>query len=165
VNVEVELVGQPNPPPALTGTLTAVYVTFDAGFAVGVADVPLVNGPVTLAGPFGAAVTVHVLPRTVAEAETPRCGIVSVLVGFPPLFATQSLQSPLASTVAFEPRLVLHPENLGVVIGPQTPEAGTVPLVDELVQVTVTRPTTNFTLVDVAVKASPGGETESANAG
>ena len=165
MNVAVVFIGQPAEPPGLIGTLTEVNTTFDGGFAVGVAELPLMNRPVTFAGRSGAAMAVHVLPKMETEAETPRCGTASVPVGCPPVFATQSIQAPVATTVPLVFRLVVHPENVGAVIGPQTPVAGTLPLTDELVQVTITGSTMNVTLVDVAVKASPRGETESANAG
>lgn len=165
MNVAVVFIGQPAEPPGLIGTLTPVNTTVDGGFAVGIAERPLRNRPVTFSGRSGAAVAVHVLPKMVTEAETPRFGTVSVPVGCPPVFATQSVQAPVATTVPLVFRLVVHPENVGAVIGPQTPAAGTLPLVDDLVQVTITGSTMNVTLVEVAVKASPRGETESANAG
>jgi hypothetical protein len=173
VSDEVVPVGQGNPPEGRTGTLAASNVSVGGG--------PLFHVPVTVTGPPGAAVALHVTPKMTVEATTPFCGMISDPVGLPPLSAAQKLHAPLAVTVAAVPRLVVHPPNVGVLIGPQTGPAGLLlagaagapPLVDEVLQVTATVPSVNLTpaagAVDdaMAVKLVPAGETvvDWANAG
>jgi hypothetical protein len=165
VNDELVPVGQGNPPEGWTGTLAPLNASVGGG--------PLFQAPVTLTGPFGAAVAVHVTPKMAVLATTPFCGMISVPVGLPPLSAAQNCHAPDAVTVAAVPRLVVHPVNVGVLIGPQTGPAGlgltgapgTPPLVDDVLQVTVAVPSVNVALIPgavadaVAVKIVPAGET------
>lgn len=139
----------------------------------------MVQVPVTLAAPFGAEVAVQVIPRTTSLITTPFCGMVSVPVGLPLLFAKQSVQVPLEVTVTVPPMLLVHPENDGAAIVEQTgpdgfglPVVGTVSFCVEL-QVTVTPAAEKLTFVEgdvpfaVAVKLWPAGVTvvDWANAG
>jgi len=158
--------GQGNPPEVVTGTGWLVNVTDELG---------LLHGPETVV--CAPETAVQVWPRTLAEDLTPPAGTTSEPVPGLPLLGAAARQNCHGPFVLFEVtvalkviplQVTLHPEKLGLLTFPQTGTpgevgAGTVPPVEDPVQVTVQPPKVNFTLLDDAVKL-PDGETVSANA-
>ncbi|NKX89335.1 hypothetical protein [Nocardia coubleae] len=154
----VALVGQPNPPVTLIGAGASDSATVEGA--------PLVHVPATSAGAVGATTAVQAVMPLVLITMPP-VGIARLPVMGEPFWPVIA-QSPLVVMVALVPgRLVVQSAKLGAAIGTDTGPlglvlpgtAGTVPVVLEVVQVTVTPPATNFTDPEfVADTFAPAGE-------